>query len=70
MLHVAPAPFWTLMILDPMTAVLLLLFLIFMLLKKRAAVIDDSATFRDDPERTGAPDTAAESCADNILLAP
>ena len=53
-----------------MTAVLLLLFLIFMLLKKRAAVIDDSATFRDDPERTGAPDTAAESCADDILLAP
>jgi hypothetical protein len=33
-LHVARGPFWTLMILDRMTAVFLLLFLIFMLLQK------------------------------------
>jgi hypothetical protein len=58
------------MILDRMTAGFLLLFSFSCCSKKRAAAIDYSATFRDDPERAGATDTAAESCADDILLAP
>jgi hypothetical protein len=70
MLHVAPAPFWTLMILDRMTPVFLLLFLIFLLLQKARRSNRLLATFRDDPERAGATDTAAESCEDDILLAP